>query len=414
MPRSFVTSTHAAPSSRRYASAWSSTLLRSAALSSRSRNCGTSALTALIPANVAVRPARNACTPRRTPASARRIDSSAVRFACSEVSPSVTPSTPATDNMAAMKILAPRPIRAILVALASGIRRVVFAVLVLMGRPAEPASVERQLDPRGAGRRHAHRLRDFRTPLVPGVQHPCARRHGGDFEAAVRGGLREVTTRHHLHERHHSGVDVAEDAHQAGTRERPGLGLAAAVLPEVERIGPGGGAHVVVEGIVIREADRRTEWNDHDAGHELLIVDRDVDGHRAGGIVRGPALEVHDRGRQVGRRLPALLEQRHPARDAPLRDPALHCRDTTHAYQPRDPSHRLFPVALEALQLTVVISKPPGARDAGYVAVRARRRRPSARGADATIAPRPCQAHRRADRSRAREWLLHARPRPQQ
>src|SRR5256885_2618557 len=49
----------------------------------------------------------------------------------------------------------------------------------------------------------------------------------------------EVTTRHHLHERHHSGMDVAEDAHQAGTRERPGLGLAAAVLPEVERIRPG-------------------------------------------------------------------------------------------------------------------------------------------------------------------------------
>src|SRR5205809_3456102 len=384
MPRSFVTSTHAAPSSRRYASAWSSTLLRSAALSSRSRNCGTSALTALIPANVAVRPARNACTPRRTPASARRIDSSAVRFACSEVSPSVTPSTPATDNVAAMKILAPRPIRAILVALASGIRRVVFAVLVLMGRPAEPASVERQLDPRGAGRRHAHRLRDFRTPLVPGVQHPCAR-HGGDFEAAVRGGLREVTTRHHLHERHHSGVDVAEDAHQAGTRERPGLGLAAAVLPEVERIGPGGGEHVVVGGVVIREADRRTERNDPDAGHELLIVDRDVDGHRAGGIVRGPALEVHDRGRQVGRRLPALLEQRHPARDAPLRDPALHCRDTTHAYQPRDPSHRLFPVALEALQLTVVIPKPPGARDAGHVAPFTRRRRPSAGRADTAL-----------------------------
>src|SRR5207253_7459835 len=118
-------------------------------------------------------------------------------------------------------------------------------------------------------------------------------------------------------------------------------------------------------------------------------VDRDVDGHRAGGIVRGPALEVHDRGRQVGRRLPALLEQRHPARDAPLGDPALHCRDTTHAYQQRDPSHRLFPVALEALQLTVVISKPPGARDAGHVVRLARRRRPSARGADATIAPRP-------------------------
>src|SRR2546430_11540024 len=125
----------------------------------------------------------------------------------------------------------------------------------------------------------------------------------------------------------------------------------------------------------------------------------------------------HDRGRQVGRRLPALLEQRHPARDAPLGDPALHCRDTTHAYQQRDPSHRLFPVALEALQLTVVISKPPGARDAGHVVRLARRRRPSARGADATIAPRPRPRPRppapagrqpppRPHRPRAREWLL--------
>src|SRR5206468_4341779 len=30
----------------------------------------------------------------------------------------------------------------------------------------------------------------FRS-LVPGVQHPCARRHGADFEAAVRRGLRD-------------------------------------------------------------------------------------------------------------------------------------------------------------------------------------------------------------------------------
>src|SRR5438128_1618635 len=137
-----------------------------------------------MPAKVAVRPARKACTPRRTPASARRIDSSAVRCACRDVSPRVTPSTPATDSVAAMKILAPRPSRAGLVALASGIRRVVFAVLVLVGHPAEAARVELQLDPRSAGRRDAHRTLDLRAALVPGVQHPRARRHGGDFEAA--------------------------------------------------------------------------------------------------------------------------------------------------------------------------------------------------------------------------------------
>src|SRR5689334_5395596 len=170
MPRSFVTSTHAAPSKWRYSSAWSSTLVRSEALSSRSRNCGTSADTALIPANVAVRPARNAWTPRRTPASARRIDWSAVRLATTEVSPNVTPKTPATVSVAATKILAPRPNRAALVALASGIRGIGLAVLVLVRHPTESARVELELDARGPGRRDVHPARGLGTALVPGVQ----------------------------------------------------------------------------------------------------------------------------------------------------------------------------------------------------------------------------------------------------
>src|SRR3989441_285601 len=304
MPRSLVTSTHAAPRSRRYSSAWSSTLSRADALSSRSRNCGTSALTALIPANVAVRPARKACTPRRTPASARRIASSAVRFATSDVSPSVTASTPTTDSVAAMKILAPRPSRAGLVALASGIRGVVLPVLVLVWGPAEPARVELQLDPRRSGRWDAHPAGGRLAPLVPGVHHPRARRHGGDLEAAIRRGLGEVAVGHHLHERHHPGVDVAEDAHQAGTGERPAPDLTASVLAEVERTGLGGREHVVVEGVVILEADRRADGNDHDAGHELLVVDRDVGGDRAGRASRG-ALQIHAYNAQVGGRFPA-------------------------------------------------------------------------------------------------------------
>src|SRR2546427_4411629 len=105
-------------------------------------------------------------------------------------------------------------------------------------------------------------------------------------------------------------MDVAEDADQPRIRERPGLGLPAAVLPEVEGVGPGGREHVVVEGIVILEADRRAGRNDHDAGHELLIVDREVDGDGARGSVSGAAVEVHDRGPQVGRRFSTLLEQR--------------------------------------------------------------------------------------------------------
>src|SRR5256885_14194785 len=87
-------------------------------------------------------------------------------------SPRVTPSTPVTDSVAAMKILAPRPSRAGLVALASGIRRVVFPVLVLVGHPAEPARIELQLDPRGAGGRDAGRPCDPMAALAAGPYHP--------------------------------------------------------------------------------------------------------------------------------------------------------------------------------------------------------------------------------------------------
>src|SRR2546422_10561625 len=105
-----------------------------------------------MPAKVAVRPERNACTPRRTPASARRIAASAVRFAWSEVSPSVTPSTAATDTVAATKILAPSPSRGTLITLVAGIRGIVFAVLVLVGHPAEAARVELRSEERRVGK----------------------------------------------------------------------------------------------------------------------------------------------------------------------------------------------------------------------------------------------------------------------
>src|SRR5216117_3410513 len=222
MPRSFVTSTHAAPNSWRYSSAWSIALLRADALSKRSRNCGTSALTALVPANAAVRPVRKAWTPRRTPARARRI-------ACSEVSPRVTPSTPTTDRVAATKIRAPRPRRAGLVALASGIRGVVAAVLVLVGHPAKPARVELQLEPRGTIARDGHLARDLGTALMPDMQHPTARRHARDRERPVHRRLGEVAAGYHLDERHHAGMNVAEHADQARRRERPIAHLTPAV-----------------------------------------------------------------------------------------------------------------------------------------------------------------------------------------
>src|SRR5690242_6254727 len=263
MPRSFVTSTHAAPSKWRYSSAWSSTLVRSEALSSRSRNCGTSADTALIPANVAVRPLRNACTPRRTPARARRMDWSAVRFAESDVSPSVTPRTPTTDSVAAMKILAPSPSRAVLVALASGVCRIVFAVLVLVGHPVETARVELELDARSAGRRDQDVLRHLRAALVPHVEHIATGRDVRDLEAPIGIRLGEVTARHHLHEHHHPRVHIAEDAGQPRSPERPRPRLASSVLSQVERIDVGRGENIVVEGVVVQKPDGRTDGDDY-------------------------------------------------------------------------------------------------------------------------------------------------------
>src|SRR6266568_3679344 len=340
MPRSFVTSTQAAPSNCRYSAAWSSTLERSALFSSRSRNCGTSALTPLMPMNVAVRPDRNAWTPRRTPARARRIDWSAVRSACTVVRPSVTPSTAAIESVAATKIFAPRPTRAGLVALESLIRGVVLAVLVLVRHPAEAAHVARHLG----------------APLVPDVQRVRARRDVGNDEAAVTGRLREQTAAHHLHEGHHTGVDVAEHAHQPRMCERLSAGLPPSIPLQVELVGVARGEDVVVERIAVGEAHRRADRDHQHAGDEFLVAGRhlDRDGVRCG----APALQEYHRGPQIGRRLPLLLEHRDAARDA---RPALRHRDRGRADPQRDPAHRPpLPVALEALQLTVAAPKPPG------------------------------------------------------
>src|SRR2546421_11571964 len=221
MPRSFVTSTQAAPSSCRYPVAWWGGWEGPALLTGRSRNCGPSALPPLMPTTVAARPARNAWTPRRTPASARRIDWSAVRSACTVVRPNVTPSTAAIDSVAATKIFAPRPTRAGLVALQSLIRGVVLAVLVLVRHPAEAARVQLHVDSHGA-RRDPHLARHLGAPLVPDVQGVRARRDVGNDEASITGRLREQAAAHHLHEGHHARVDVAEHADPPGVRGRGG------------------------------------------------------------------------------------------------------------------------------------------------------------------------------------------------
>src|SRR6266571_2347503 len=108
------------------------------------------------------------------------MDSSAVRCACSDVSPNVTPSTTTTSSVAARKTFAVRPSRTDLIPLASGIRGVVFAVLV----------------------------------LVPDPQRVRPGRHVLEYEAPVPARLGVIARRHHLDERDHAGVDVAEDAHQ--------------------------------------------------------------------------------------------------------------------------------------------------------------------------------------------------------
>src|SRR5947199_10360821 len=79
-------------------------------------------------------------------------------------------STPTRRTVEMSNTFAVRPSRAGLIPLASGIRRVVFAVLVLVGDPAEAARIELDLETahaRGADRQVA---RHVRGPGVPDPQ----------------------------------------------------------------------------------------------------------------------------------------------------------------------------------------------------------------------------------------------------
>src|SRR3989449_3188666 len=194
----------------RYSCAWSRMLARSRLVSRRWRNWGTPALTALKPASVRVRAARRLATALRVPASARATPASAVRVAERAVIPKLAPSTATTSSVEAKKIFAARPNRTGLVALEPGIRRVVFAQLVLVRHPAEAARIELDLEPGHTRRPDGELLHRLRAPLVPDVQGVAA---GGDVldrEAPVRRRLGEVARRHHLNEGDHARVDVAE------------------------------------------------------------------------------------------------------------------------------------------------------------------------------------------------------------
>src|SRR5215510_7217561 len=229
-------------------------------------------------ASVRVRAARKSSTDVRVAARARPMAASAVRFAWKEVTPKVTPSTARISSADATKILPARPNRVPLVALASGIRGVVLPELVLVRLPAEPARVERDLDVGDAVRPDDHVAHELlRRPLVPHVQLVGPGLDAGDRERPVPARLREMVRRHHLHERHHAGVHVAEHPHQPGIAEHRGLAFAAAIEAEVEAVRVRHREHVVVEGVVIGERHRRADGNDQHVRGKRLVADRDLE-----------------------------------------------------------------------------------------------------------------------------------------
>src|SRR5690242_10929229 len=218
MPSELVTRTHAAPIRLRYSCAWSSTSPRFLLRSRRSRNCGTPADTALMPASVWVLPARKSSTALRVLASWRPIAASAVRFAWIDVTPNVPPSTATTSSAEARKIFPASP--KVLITLASGVGGVVAPELVLVRLPFVAAGVERDvdLDRRTGG--HDDVLHHFgRRALVPHVQPVVPGRHVVEREAAVAARLGEPAIGRDHHERDHARMHVAEHAHQTGTRE---------------------------------------------------------------------------------------------------------------------------------------------------------------------------------------------------
>src|SRR5437867_12584548 len=151
------------------------------------------------------------------------MDSSAVRCACSDVSPNVRPSTTTTSSVAARKTFAVRPSRAGLIPLASGIRRVVFAVLVLVGDPAEAARIELDLETahaRGADRQVA---RHVRGPRVPDPQRVRPARHVLQCEAPVPTRLRVMAGRHHPTDCAQSGAAGSHYPPQPRPRDAPPL-----------------------------------------------------------------------------------------------------------------------------------------------------------------------------------------------
>src|ERR1041384_4452510 len=103
-------------------------------------------------------------------------------------------------------------------------------------------------------------------------------------------------------------MHVAVDAHETGVLEGVALRLTAAVQAEVEAVRLADGEDVVVERIMVGEADRRTHRDDDDVRRVRLVGDRDLDGDGLR-LRRGPARapEIQPRAAPTGRGPVALF-----------------------------------------------------------------------------------------------------------
>ncbi len=142
---------------------------------------------------------------------------------------------------------------------------------------------------------------------MPHVQSIAARRHVVDREAAVSPGLRVVPVRHDLHVGDHARMHVAVHARESRIRERMALGVTAAIQAEVELIRLADREDVVIEGIVIRKAHRRSDGDDNDVGRVRLVRNGDFDRNRCDRC-RGASLEIQHRIAEIGRRLVVFLK----------------------------------------------------------------------------------------------------------
>src|SRR6185503_12153288 len=189
---------------------------------------------------------------------------------------------------------------------------VVLAELVLVRRALELGGVERERGLDRAAVLHLHGLGGLAGALVPGLEHPGARRDVGDRVAAVLRDLRPVRVVAHQHEAAHLRVDVAVDADDAGVLEDLGRGLGLLVELEVEAVVARDREHVVEDGVLVRELHARADADHRDARQEGLALHRDRGVFGPGARRLRPLDPDHGVGR-VLRTLAVLLQHRDRA-----------------------------------------------------------------------------------------------------